>query len=207
MRSFLLALLLFLANPAAGQSLADPASATLTAPDIYKVRFETTAGEFTVKVNRRWAPLGADRFYNLIKVGYYDNTAFFRVIRGFMVQFGLNGDAIVSQAWKPATILDDPSWKSNKRGRVTFAMSGKDSRTTQIFINYGDNSKLDDQGFTPIGKVVSGMKVVNNLYSDYGEGRPRGMGPDQSRVMLQGSKYLRDNYPRLDWIESATILE
>jgi len=204
-RNLFAILLLLIALPAAGQSLSDPSSATATAPDTYKVRFDTTAGAFTIKVNRAWAPGGADRFYNLVKVGFYDDTAFYRVIRDFMVQFGLNGDPMVSQRWKSAMIPDDGVWKSNKRGWVSFAMSGPNTRTTQIFINYGNNAKLDDKGFAPFGKVISGMKVVENLYSDYGEGRPRGMGPDQTRVMLQGKKYLRDNYPRLDWIETATI--
>lgn len=200
-------LLLLVAAPAGAQSLDDPSSATAKAPDLYKVQFETTAGAFTIKVKREWAPSGADRFYNLAKLGFYDDTAFFRVIRGFMVQFGLNGDPILSQRWKSAMIPDDGVWKSNKKGWVTFAMSGPNTRTTQIFVNYANNSTLDEQGFAPFGKVVSGMKVVDNLYDDYGEGRPRGMGPDQTRVMLQGSSYLRDNYPRLDWIEKVTVLE
>jgi peptidyl-prolyl cis-trans isomerase A (cyclophilin A) len=205
-RIFLASLLLLIALPASAQSLADPSTATLSAPDIYKVRFETTSGDFTLKVNRDWAPAGADRFYNLIELGFYDDTAFYRVLRNFIVQFGLHARPDISYRWKSAMIQDDAVWKSNRRRWVSFAKSGPNTRTTQIFINYANNRKLDDQGFAPFGRVVTGMKVVDALYNDYGEGRPRGMGPDQSRIMVEGSKYLRDNYPRLDWVERAYIL-
>lgn len=203
----LLATLLLLTSLSAGaQSVTDPASASLSAPDVYKVRVETTSGDFTLKVKRSWAPAGADRFYNLAKVGFYDDTAFFRVLRDFICQFGLHADPQISYRWKAAMIPDDTVWKSNKRRWVSFAKSGPNSRTTQIFINYANNRKLDDQGFAPFAKVVSGMKVVDALYSDYGEGRPRGMGPDQNRILVEGAKYLRANYPRLDWIQRAYLL-
>jgi len=203
---FLTTLLLLSSLQAAAQSLSEPSSATLSAPDVYKVRFETTSGDFTVKVNRTWAPAGADRFYNLVKLGFYDETAFFRVLRDFIVQFGLHADPDISHRWKSAMIPDDAVWKTNKRGWISFAKSGPNTRTTQIFVNFANNRKLDDQGFAPFAKVVAGMKVVDGFYSDYGEGRPRGMGPDQTRIMGEGSPYLRNNYPRLDWIERAYVL-
>ena len=145
------------AAPSAGAALLDPSRATERAPARFRVRFETTKGPFVVEVTRAWAPRGADRFYNLVRAGYYDDVAFFRVIEGFMVQFGINGDPRVNAAWQAARIPDDPVTQSNRRGMVTYAMAGPDTRTTQLFINFRDNKGLDGQGFAPFGGVVEGL--------------------------------------------------
>ena len=197
--------LLLAASPSFGQGLANPAALTEKAPATYKVRFDTSKGPFVVQVNRDWAPNGADRFYNLVKNGFYDDARFFRVINGFMVQFGINKDPRISAPWRAAQIKDDPVKQSNKRGMITFATAGPNSRTTQVFINFGDNAGLDGQGFSPFGQVVSGMDVVDKLYADYGEGAPRGRGPDQGRIQGEGNAYLNAEFPRLDFIKSATI--
>jgi len=186
-------------------ALLDPAAGRATAPDTYRVRFETTQGPFVVEVHRAWAPKGADRFYNLVRAGYYDDVAFFRVISNFMVQFGINGDPRVNAAWREARISDDPVKQSNTRGMVTFATSGPDSRTTQVFVNFKDNSFLDPMGFAPFGKVVQGMSVVDSLYSGYGEGAPRGAGPDQTRAQGEGNVYLRSGFPRLDFVRTSRL--
>jgi cyclophilin family peptidyl-prolyl cis-trans isomerase len=200
-------LLAALTLPAFGQSanLANPAALREQAPATYKARFETSKGAFVVDVNREWAPNGADRFYNLVKNGFYDGARFFRVLDGFMAQFGINGDPAVSAAWREARIQDDPVRQSNRRGFLTYAMAGPNTRTTQLFINYGDNSALDKQGFSPFGQVSSGMNVVDALHNGYGEGAPRGQGPDQGRVQTEGNAYLAKSFPRLDFIKKATI--
>jgi peptidyl-prolyl cis-trans isomerase A (cyclophilin A) len=187
--------------------LSNPASLNEKAPDVYKVKFDTSQGTFEIEVHRDWAPNGADRFYNLVKNGFYNDTRFFRVIKGFMVQFGISGNPKISQVWRNANIPDDPVEESNLRGFVTFATAGPNTRTTQVFINYGDNPSLDGQGFAPFGKVISGLDVVQHLYSNYGEGAPRGEGPDQSRVQTEGNAYLQKNFPQLDYIKKATIEE
>jgi len=185
----------------------NPAQLNEAAPDKYRARFETTRGEFIVEVTREWAPNGADRFYNLVKNGYYDNCRFFRVIDGFMVQFGINGDPNINRLWRGATIMDDPVKKSNSRGFITFATSGPNSRTTQVFINFADrNSFLDPQGFSPFGKVIEGMNVVDSLYNGYGEGAPGGKGPNQGFIQNQGNAYLEKDFPKLDYIKTATIV-
>jgi len=185
--------------------LSNPASLNEKAPDVYKVKFDTSQGTFEIEVHRDWAPNGADRFYNLVKNGFYNDTRFFRVIKGFMVQFGISGNPKISQVWRNANIPDDPVDESNLRGFVTFATAGPNTRTTQVFINYGDNPSLDGQGFAPFGKVIWGLDVVQHLYSNYGEGAPRGEGPDQSRVQTEGNAYLQKNFPQLDYIKKATI--
>ncbi len=194
--------------PAAG-ALLDPAAAKERAPDSFKAKFTTTKGDFVVQVTRAWSPNGADRFYNLVKIGYYNETKFFRAIEGFMVQFGIHGDPAVNTKWRNAQISDDPrANQSNKRGYVTFAKSGApNSRTTQIFINYVDaNAKLDGMGFTPFGQVVEGMSVVDSLHKGYGEGSPMGKGPDQSRVQSEGNAYLEKDFPLLDGVKRAEIV-
>jgi peptidyl-prolyl cis-trans isomerase A (cyclophilin A) len=158
-----------------------------------------------VQVNRDWAPNGANRFYNLVKNGFFDNTRFFRVISGFMVQFGINGDPKLSPPWRNAKIPDDAVKQSNKRGNITFATSGPNSRTTQVFINFKDNAGLDGQGFAPFGQIVSGMDVVDKLYAEYGEGAPSGRGPEQMRVQAEGNAYLNKDFPKLDFITKASI--
>ena len=195
------------AAPSAGAALLDPSRATERAPDTFRVRFETTKGPFVVEVTRGWAPRGADRFYNLVRAGYYDDVAFFRVIEGFMVQFGIHGDPRVNAVWREARIPDDPVTQSNRRGMVTYAMAGPDTRTTQLFINFRDNKGLDSQGFAPFGGVVEGLAVVDSLYSGYGEGAPRGMGPDQGRAQAEGNAYLRGSFPRMDFVRTARVVK
>jgi len=195
------------AAPTPASPLLDPSLANQKAPETFRVRFETTKGDFVVAVTRAWAPLGADRFYNLVKIGFFEDIAFFRVIEGFMVQFGIHGDPAVSAAWRDATISDDPVKESNLRGYLTFATGGPDTRTTQLFINFKDNSRLDASGFAPIGKVVEGMEVVDSLYAGYGEGAPQGQGPSQALAQSEGNAYFKEKFPKLDYIKSATLLE
>jgi peptidyl-prolyl cis-trans isomerase A (cyclophilin A) len=197
---------LVIAVPAYSQNLGNPAALKQQAPPVYKVEFDTSKGPFVIEVHRDWAPNGADRFYNLVKNGFYDDVRFFRVIEGFMAQFGVNGDPKVSAAWREARIKDDPVKVSNKRTFVTFATAGPNTRTTQVFVNYGDNSNLDSQGFSPFGQVVSGMKVVDSLYGGYGEGAPGGRGPNQARVQSDGNAYLASAFPNLDYVKKATIV-
>jgi len=193
------------AAPALSQNLANPAALNEPAPATYKAQFDTSKGSFVVEVHRDWAPNGADRFYNLVKNGFFDNARFFRVISGFMVQFGINADPKVSAVWREANIKDDPVKKTNARGAITFATRGPDTRTTQVFINYGDNSRLDGQGFAPFGIVTSGMDVVDKLYNGYGEGAPSGQGPAQERIQREGNAYLTKDFAKLDYIKKASI--
>ncbi|MCR9161344.1 MAG: peptidylprolyl isomerase [Nannocystaceae bacterium] len=188
--------------------LLDPAAANETAPESYKVKFETTAGDFVVEVKRDQAPVGADRFYNLVKIGFYDDTAFFRAIKGFMVQFGLHGEPAVNKVWRAAQIDDDPVKGSNKRGMLTFAKQNRpNTRTTQVFINFSNNKNLDGMGFAPFGTVVEGMDVVDKIHTGYGEGAPRGRGPSQGRIQAEGNAYLKKDFPELDFIKKASIIE
>jgi peptidyl-prolyl cis-trans isomerase A (cyclophilin A) len=186
--------------------LLDPSKFSAQAPAVFQAKFTSTKGDFVVEVHRDWAPNGADRFYNLVKGGFYDDTRFFRAVDGFMVQFGISGDPAVSSKWRSASIQDDPVKQSNKRGYVTFATSGPNSRTTQIFINYGDNSRLDATGFSAFGQVVKGMDVVDSLYKGYGEGAPSGQGPNQSLVQGRGNAYLDTSFPKLDGVKKAEIV-
>jgi peptidyl-prolyl cis-trans isomerase A (cyclophilin A) len=185
--------------------LMNPASLTEQAPPTYTVNLNTTKGLIVIQVHRDWAPIAADRFYNLVKNGFYDENRFFRVISGFMVQFGVNGNPQVSTPWRNAQIKDDPVKQSNKRGFITFATSGPNSRTTQVFVNFKDNAGLDGQGFAPFGQIVTGMDVVDKLYAEYGEGAPGGRGPEQMRVQSEGNAYLAKDFPKLDFIKRATI--
>jgi len=186
-------------------SLLNPASLKLQAPSVYDVRFTTTKGDFVVEVTRAWAPRGADRFYNLVKYRFYDDAAFFRVMQGFVAQFGINARPDVSQAWENAKIDDDPVTQNNKRGTLTFATAGPNTRTTQIFINLADNTSLDGMGFSPFGKIVSGMEVVDRLYNEYGDAAPDGHGPDQNRIEREGKPYLDKSFPLLDSIKTTVI--
>ena len=188
-----------------GRALLNPAALNEQAPPVYKVKFDTSKGTFVVEVHRDWAPIGADRFYNLVKNGFYDDDRFFRVIQGFMVQFGINGNPQVSAQWENANLKDDPVTQSNKPGFITFATRGPNTRTTQVFINYNDNQRLDTMGFAPFGQVTLGMEVVQSLYSGYGEGAPSGSGPDQGRIQSQGNAYLTQNFAKLDYIKKAAI--
>ncbi|MDD5657314.1 MAG: peptidylprolyl isomerase [Elusimicrobia bacterium] len=197
--------------PAAPAPVSDallfPQKAMERAPAVYKARFSTTKGDFVVEVHRDWAPNGADRFYNLVKVGFFDGEVFFRAVEGFMVQFGLNGSPDVNGVWRQAAIADDPAaGQSNKRGFITFATAGPNTRTTQVFINYADNGRLDSMGFTPFGQVVEGMDVVDALYKGYGDAPPNGRGPDQGRIQMEGNSYLKRDFPLLDSVKTAQLL-
>ena len=182
--------------------LKDPAQLNERAPDLFRARFDTSQGPFVIAVAREWAPLAADRFYNLVKNGFYDDARFFRVLDGFMVQFGLHADPDVQSPWRSANLKDEPVRKSNTRGVVSFTReSSPNSRYTMIFINYKDNSYLDADGFSPFGEVVAGMEIVDRLYSGYG----RQNVPDQQRILREGNAYLLAEYPKLDFVKVATI--
>jgi len=181
----------------------------LQAPAQFKVLLQTSKGDVTIEVTREWSPRGADRFYTLVKDGFFDGVEFFRVLRSprpFMAQFGINGDPKVTEKWADANISDDPVMQHNTRGMISFATSGPNTRSTQLFINYADNSRLDASGFSPIGQVISGMEVVDQFYADYGEGAPDGMGPDQGRIEKEGNAYLKKDFPNLVYIKSAKLL-
>lgn len=182
-----------------------PSRFTETAPASYRVRLETSEGDVVIEVHRDWAPLGADRFYNLVRGGFYDDARVYRVVDGFMAQFGLNGDPYVNQAWKTQYLVDDPVAQSNTRGRVAFAKGGVHTRTTELFISYKDNSALDAEGFAPIGEVVEGMDVVDSFHSAYGDGPPRGEGPYQAMAQARGNDYLDAEFPELTRIVRASL--
>src|SRR6202167_5631425 len=179
--------------------LKKPESLTEQAPATFNAAFNTTAGDFVIRVTRAWAPLGADRFYNLAKHGYFNDAHFFRVIPGFVVQFGLHADPEITAAWRNRRLTDDPVTQSNKPGFITFATAGPNTRTTQLFINTGNNAQLDKMGFAPFGEVTSGLDVVKKIHSGYGEA------PDQGSITALGKPYLDKNFPKLDRIHSATI--
>ena len=186
----------------AQNKLSDPSQLTETAPGVYQARFDTSKGAFVIEVTRAWAPLGADRFYNLVKNGFYDGTRFFRVRPGFVVQWGLNGDPAVQSVWRRANLQDDPRVKSNRRGMVTFAKESlPHTRSTQIFINYADNDYLDAEAFVPFGQVVTGLQIAERLYAP-----PRDKEPDQRRILTQGNEYLQKEFPQLDFVKKATIV-
>lgn len=184
-----------------------PPAATTEAPSVFRVRFETSKGTFVLEAHRAWAPLGADRLYQLVQSRFFDNTRFFRAITGFMVQFGLHGDPEVNAAWQNLAIRDDSVAQSNQRGTMSFATMGPGTRTTQVFINLVDNRSLDEMGFSPVGMVIEGMAVVDSLYAGYGEGYPGGFGPDQARIMSEGNAYLEREYPKLDFIRTARLVD
>lgn len=187
---------------AANPALLSPETANEKAPEVFKVKIVTTKGDMIVEAHRSWSPNGADRFYNLVKIGFYDDTAFFRIVNGFMAQIGIHGDPSVMAKWRSANFMDDPmGQQSNKPGYVTFAKTGApNSRSTQIFFNFGDNAGLDGQGFTPFGKVVDGTPVLGALNLEYGEA------PDQGAIQSSGNAYLKANFPRLDYIKTARIV-
>jgi peptidyl-prolyl cis-trans isomerase A (cyclophilin A) len=188
------------AAPVAGPDLLKPATMKARAPESYKVKFTTTKGDVIIQVTRAWAPLGADRFYNLVKYGFYKDAAFFRVLPRFVAQFGIPARPDVAAAWDHAYIVDDRVTQSNKRGTLTFATAGPNTRTTQIFINFSDNAALDAQGFAPFGSVVEGMDMVDKFFAGYGES------PDQGRITAFGKAYLDKSFPNLDRIVTAIIM-
>lgn len=181
-------------------ALLHPASLTAKAPDEFEVKFTTTAGDFTVKVTRAWAPLGADRFYNLVRHHFFNGAAFFRVVPGFIVQFGISAYPQVAAAWRNAPIKDDPVAKTNHISYLTFATAGPNTRTTQLFINFRENAQLDSQGFAPFGEVTQGMDIVEKIYAGYRET------PDQGEIESRGAGYLAPNFPKLDTIRTTTII-
>lgn len=184
-----------------------PNDSATTAPNVFRVRFETSKGPFVVEAHRDWAPRGVDRFYQLVQSQYFDNVRFFRVVSSFMAQFGMHGDPKVNAAWEKLPIQDDSVRESNRRGYLTFAMrSDPNTRTNQLFINIVNNRPLDELGFAPIGRVVDGLAVIDSLYADYGEGAPRGNGPDQTRIRNEGNAYLEREYPKLDFIRQARLV-
>jgi len=182
-----------------GNPLLEPGAAREDPPETFRIRFETTKGDFVVEAHRAWAPDGAKRLYNLVKIGFFEDVAFFRVLPRFVAQFGVHGDPAVNREWRGARIADDPAKESNRRGTVTFATAGPNSRTTQLFVNLKDNASLDAKGFTPVGEVVEGMEVVDSLYSGY-----RGT-VDQIKARRQGNAYLKESFPKLDYVKRATL--
>lgn len=192
------------------ESTTQPSSQPTSKPAKPRIVFETTKGKFVVEVTRDWSPIGADRFVELVKEKYFDDVAFFRVVKGFVVQFGLNGDPAVTKKWQSKNIKDDPivSGVSNVEGTLVFAKSGMpNSRTTQLFINLANNGRLDSMGFTPFAKVIEGMNVVKELYAGYGDGAPYGRGPDQGKIGSEGNPYLKENFPMLDYVKTARLVE
>lgn len=194
-------------SAAPSPALLDPSRATEQAPEKFRVKLQTTEGPVVIEVTRAWSPHGADRLYNLVKIGFFEDIAFFRVIPNFMAQFGIHGDPEVARAWRGANIPDDPVVESNRRGTLTFAKTGApNSRSTQFFINFRDNRNLDRMGFSPVGEVVEGMEAIDAIHK-VGEGAPRGPGPSQRRIQAQGNVYLKEAYPDLDYVESAELVE
>lgn len=187
-------------------SVALPNAAPAPAPSVFYVRFETSKGPFVVEAQRDWAPHGVDRFYHLVQSEYFDSVRFFRVISSFMAQFGMHGEPKVNAAWDKLPIPDDSVVESNRRGYVSFAMAGPNTRTTQFFINTVNNRPLDEMGFAPIGRVVEGMAVVDSLFADYGDAPPGGQGPDQGRITAEGNAYLEREFPKLDFIRTARVV-
>ena len=194
-------------SSSASPDFTDPSKLTEKAPETFKAQFDTTKGKITIEVTRSLSPNGADRFYNLVRSGYFKDIAFFRVVPGFMCQFGMHGDPSVTAKWNGARIPDDPVVGSNKRGTITFAMGGPNTRTTQLFINFKDNARLDGMGFPPFGKVVEGIDVVDKINGEYGDmPQQGGTGPNPDLIARQGNAYLKKAFPNLDYIKSATIL-
>ena len=183
-----------------------PTTPEKTPAQTFKVKFETSKGDIVLEIHGDWAPLGAGRFRQLVQEQYFDGCRFFRVLSGFMAQFGIHGDPQVAAKWRAKHLQDDPVIESNVRGTISFAMAGPNTRTTQMFINFANNAQLDRSAFSPIGKVIEGMSVVDALYAGYGEGAPQGRGPSQGRIQSQGNAYLAKEFPKLDYIKTAVIL-
>jgi peptidyl-prolyl cis-trans isomerase A (cyclophilin A) len=175
------------------------------APDVFNVDLDTSKGHVVIEVHRAWAPIGADHFYTLVKTGFFDGGRFFRIVRNFVVQFGINGDPKINAVWSTANLPDDPVKETNAKGTLTYAKHGANTRSTQLFINLKNNAALDKDGFAPLGKVITGMEVVEKFYDSYGDMPPRGMGPDPSQIQVQGNAYLETHFPRLDYVKKATI--
>jgi peptidyl-prolyl cis-trans isomerase A (cyclophilin A) len=177
------------------------------APAEFKVKLETTKGDILLKITRDWAPKGADRFHALVKAGYYDECRFYRVLPKYIAQFGINGAPAVSAKAKETPIDDDPVKQKNTRGRLTFAKGGPNTRTTNLFLNLKDNSSLDALGFAPIGEVIEGLEVADQLFSGYGDGAPKGRGPSQKKIYEEGNAWLQKDFKDLDFIKTAKVME
>ena len=198
--TFVLIALVAVGLASANEKLMDASALDATAPDRYNVTLETTKGDIVIAVDRSLAPIGADRFYNLVKNGFFDGCRFFRVVPNFVVQFGLNGSPAVNAVWREARIQDEPVKATNARGTLTFAKASQpNTRTTQMFINLVDNANLDRQGFSPFGQIISGMEFVDGIFAGYG-GSPR-----QDLIISKGNAYLESEFPRLDFIKKAVI--
>ena len=176
-------------------------------PEVFRVNFETSQGDFIVEVNRAWAPHGADRFHELVRMRYYDEARFFRVLKGFIAQFGVHRDFDVHATWRKMFIVDDPPKEKNLRGTLAFAKSGPNTRATEVFINLADNAALDDQGFVPFGRIVQGIEVIDKIYSGYGEMRPEGKDIDPARVEEETNEYLAQRFSKMDYIKRARLLQ
>jgi peptidyl-prolyl cis-trans isomerase A (cyclophilin A) len=189
------------------EACSKPAPKPIVVPDVYRVRFETSKGDLTVEVTKAWAPRGTDRFHELLRMRYYDEARFFRVLPGFIAQFGIHKDFDVHAKWRELVIADDPPKEKNLRGTLSFAQSGPNTRATEAFINLKDNPELDDDRFVPFGRVVEGMGVVDSFYSGYGELGPKGKGPDAGRAENEANEYIVPRFPNLDYIKRARILD
>lgn len=205
MRPWLALLLLLVGCRVHPVRLTVPASLQDQAPPVFQAAFETTKGSFKVEVHRDWAPRGADRFYNLVRSGFYDGARFFRVVEKY-VQWGLPADPALTAAWRYTGMTDDVVLQSNTKGRVAFAAAGPQTRTVQVFINRLDNANLDRLGFAPFGEIVAGMDVVQKMHGGYGEGAPRGKGPDQAKIRAEGEAYLAREFGELDRIVRARVV-
>lgn len=191
-----------------------PAAPAGPMPDVFKVKFETSKGDFVAEFTKEWSPAGVERVWDLVNAKYYDNVRFFRVLDGFMAQFGMHGDPTTNAEWEKKGLPSEEVKQSNTPGMISFAMAGgpprprwtNQTRTTQLFINYGNNTRLDDMGFAPVGKVVEGFDVVQKLYAGYGEGAPNGRGPNQQMMGQMGNSYLEEAFPQLDYIKTARIV-
>lgn len=193
------------AAPSEALTAPDPTKLLAAGPDSFTIVFATSKGDVEVTVNRKLAPRGADRLHYLVTNGFFSGARFFRVLPGFVAQFGLSGIPAVDAAFDKLTLEDDPVKAKNEKGTLVFATAGPNTRTTQLFINLADNAQLDQMGFAPLGRVTKGLDVVEKFYAGYGEGAPMGSGPDQMRLKAQGNDYLQSQFPELDFIKSATI--
>ena len=203
--AIVLAVLLFLAGCSTTSPPVKEEPKAETAPEVFQVNLNTSKGLVVLEIHRDWAPVGADHFYTLVKTRFFDDARFFRVVRNFVVQFGINGNPKTNQVWSMTNLRDDPVKEHNRKGSLTYATAGPNTRTTQMFINLKDNLNLDRDGFAPIGKVINGMDIVESLYDSYGDMPPRGQGPDPSKIETEGNEYLQNRFPRLDYIKKATI--
>jgi peptidyl-prolyl cis-trans isomerase A (cyclophilin A) len=197
----------FLALAIALTCCGKPAPKAAVVPDVYRAKFETSKGDFVVEVTRAWAPRGADRFHELLRMHYFDEGRFFRVLPGFIAQFGIHKDFNVHATWRELVIADDPPREKNVRGTLALAQSGPNTRATEVFINLKDNPELDDQGFTPFGKIVEGVEIIDTLYSGYGELGPKGKGPNAGRAENEANEYIVPRFPQLDYIKRARLVE